>query len=58
MERVAEFLAPQWPPRPVVVHDVKHACGDPARIVDQAHEQVDVLRGLEEWDSGPGGRPE
>ncbi len=27
---------------------------DPARIVEQARELVDVLRGLEEWDHGPG----
>jgi hypothetical protein len=26
--------------------------GDPARIVEQAREMVDVLRGLEEWDQG------
>jgi hypothetical protein len=29
--------------------------GDPARIVEQARWLVDVLRGLEEWDHGPGG---
>ncbi len=28
--------------------------GDPTRIVEQARELVDVLRGLEEWDHGPG----
>jgi hypothetical protein len=28
--------------------------GDPARIVEQARELVNVLRGLEEWDQGPG----
>jgi hypothetical protein len=28
--------------------------GDPARIVEQAREMVDVLRGLEEWDQGAG----
>jgi hypothetical protein len=28
--------------------------GDPARIVEQARELVDVLRGLEEWDHGAG----
>ena len=28
--------------------------GDPARIVEQARELVDVLQGLEEWDDGPG----
>ncbi len=30
------------------------ASGDPARIVEQAGELVDVLRDLEEWDHGPG----
>jgi hypothetical protein len=30
------------------------AGGDPARIVEHARELVDVLRGLEEWDHGPG----
>ncbi len=28
--------------------------GDAARIVEQARELVDLLRGLEEWDHGPG----
>ncbi len=28
--------------------------GDPARVVEQARELVDVLRGLDEWDHGPG----
>jgi hypothetical protein len=28
---------------------------DPARIVEQARELVDVLQVLEEWDHGPGG---
>ena len=30
------------------------AGADPARIAEQARELVDVLRGLEEWDHGPG----
>ncbi len=30
------------------------ATGDPARIVEQACELVDILRGLEEWNHGPG----
>jgi hypothetical protein len=28
--------------------------GDPAQIVEQARELIDVLRGLEEWDHGVG----
>jgi hypothetical protein len=28
--------------------------GDAARVVEQARELVDVLRGLEEWGHGPG----
>ncbi len=31
--------------------------GDPARIVEQARELVDVLQGLEEWDHGSGWMP-